>query len=116
MLTAVRQASRSGTSSPASPSRSRSRRSAGSRCTEGARSARGPARRHPDLARLAHHAEAAGDREAVLASRRRRRRQAARSARTARPPPSTRGRFASRDGLPPEARAELLKRRPTSAT
>ena len=57
--------------------------------------------RAPDLARLAHHAEAAGDAEAVLryapaagGARRRDRR------RTARRPRSTPGRCASRDGLP----------------
>ena len=50
----------------------------------------------PELARLAHHAEAAGDAEAVLALRAGGRRSARRrSARTARRPRSTRGRSGS---------------------
>ena len=48
-----------------------------------------------DLARLAHHAEAAGDADAVLRFAPRRRARGRRSARTARRPPSTRGRCGS---------------------
>ena len=61
------RASRSGTSWPASPSRSRSHRPARAalhRAALDALLARGRGDR--DLARLAHHAEAAGDRDAVL--------------------------------------------------
>jgi DNA-binding CsgD family transcriptional regulator/tetratricopeptide (TPR) repeat protein len=78
---------------------------------EALRTLRNPPRGNPDLARLAHHAEAAGDAEAVLevapaaaaraASLGAHREAAAQYARTLR--------FA--DGLPPDTRAELLERR-----
>ena len=66
----------------------------------------------PDLARLAHHAEAAGDADAVLrfapAAAARARRRSERSGRRRR---STRARFASATGCAPAERAELLERR-----
>ena len=76
----------------------------------GARSARRPAGRRTDLARLAHHAEAAGDAEAVLRFAPRPPSGRRRSARTARPPRSTRGRSASATGSRRAERAELLER------
>jgi DNA-binding CsgD family transcriptional regulator/tetratricopeptide (TPR) repeat protein len=78
---------------------------------EALRALRNPARGNPDLARLAHHAEAAGDADAVLevapgaaaraSSLGAHREAAAQYGRTLR--------FA--DGLTPDARAELLERR-----
>ena len=103
----------SATSSPASRSRSRCRRIAGWRCTARALAAlaRRVARR-PDLARLAHHAEAAGDARGGAALRAAPRPRARpRSARTARRRPSTRARCVSPTRLPREERAELLERR-----
>ena len=71
-----------------------------------------PTGRRPDLARLAHHAEAAGDVGAVLefapaaAAA-----GGARSAPTARPRPSSPARCAFADALPADERAALLERR-----
>ena len=97
-----RTASRSGTSLPGSPSRRPSRPTSARRCTLAALAALiDPPAGEPDLARLAHHAEAAGDVETPFsASPRRPPSGPLRSAPTARLPTSTRGRFVSATGCP----------------
>ena len=119
-----RRASRSGTSSPGSRSRARSRRAAGA--TLHAAILRALVRRTAtDSSRLAHHAEEAGDDDAVLAHAPRRRASAPpRRARTARRRRSTRGRSATRSALagasgpscspPTRARRELTRRLSTT--
>ena len=107
-----RRALRSGTSSPASPSRSRWRRTRGWSCTA-ERSRRLPTHRSAPRtwpgSRTTPRPQAIAKR--CCDSRPRPPRARRRSARTARRRRSTRGRCASATPLPPEERAELLERR-----
>ena len=70
----------------------------------------------PELARLAHHAEAAGDREAVLEFAPAAAARPLRWARTARQPHSTRGRSGSRTGCRPRHGPSCSSAARTSAT
>ena len=106
-----RAPSASGTSSRAWRSRRRSSRAGGSRCT-GWRSPRSPTRPRgePDVVRLAHHAEAAGDVEAVLRYAPEAGARAAALRRASRGRRAVRPRAALRRRARPEERADLLRR------
>ena len=84
-------------------------------CTGGPWPGCWPSPAAPDPARLAHHAEEAGDADAVLDYAPAAAGHAAAWAPTARRPPSTRGPCASPAGCPAEL-AELLEALATSAT
>ena len=118
MLRASATPSRSVTRSPAEPSRRRSRRDrrAGASPPGAGGADRTAARQAPDPARLAHHAEAAGDAERCCATRRPPASRRPRSAPIARRPRSSRARCASPTGCRARSGPSCSSAAPTSAT